>query len=51
MSDKYLDESCKNCQYYNPDKSPLYCNYTGPSIRCNVLKRNVKLIKFKRKLI
>lgn len=51
MPNNCLDESCVNCRYYNPEEPPLYCNFEGSAIRCNVLKKNVKLIKFKRKLI
>ena len=51
MSNNCLDESCINCKYYNSEEPPLYCDFIGSSVRCNILKRNEKRIKFKEKLI
>lgn len=54
MSETYLDKSCCNCNFHNPKAPPLYCDFTlDPTVspvRCSVLKRNVKNIKFKEKL-
>lgn len=51
MSNDCLDEDCKNCKFHNPNERPLYCDFTGSSIRCNILKKNVEILKFKEKLI
>lgn len=55
MSENYLDENCLKCAFHNADESPLFCDFTlDPTVspvRCSILKKNVKSIKFKEKLI
>ena len=55
MSNNYLDKSCTNCRFYNPNEAPLYCDFTlDPTVspvRCSILKENVKKIKLKEKLM
>ena len=51
----FLDESCKNCGFHNPEEGPLYCDFsldnTVTPVRCSILKKAIKNIKFKEKLI
>lgn len=50
-----LDENCLKCAFYNEEKPPLYCDFTlDPNVtpvRCSILKKNIKIIKFKEKLL
>lgn len=50
-----LDSNCKNCVFYNPEAKPLYCDFTLDNtvtpVRCSILKKKIKTIKFKEKLI
>lgn len=55
MTKSYLDISCTKCAFYNPEEGPLYCDFTlDPTVspvRCSILKKAIKKIKFKEKLI
>ena len=51
MVEHYLDESCLKCAFHNAEEPPLYCDFTGTSIRCTILKEKTRIIKFKEKLL
>lgn len=51
MTRNFLDESCKKCVFYNAEEGPLYCDFTlGTPVRCSILKKAIKNIKFKERL-
>jgi len=55
MAKNFIDEDCKKCAFYNPEEGPLYCDFTLDStatpVRCTVLKKYVKKIKFMEKIV
>ena len=54
MSNNYIDKTCKECEYHNPEAEPMFCDLTSEPnatpLRCSILKRFVKKYKFMEKI-
>lgn len=37
-----MNNPCGDCTYYNENTPPLYCDFEGGNLRCNVLYKKIK---------